>query len=79
MAIIVNVSEAKAQLSRLIDRVHQGEKITIAKNNLPVADLVAHVPSGQRKLGILQGQLDIPEDFLDDDTEIEEMFYGERP
>ena len=77
MATIVNVSEAKAQLSRLIDRVYHGEKITIAKNNLPVVDLVAHVPSGQRKLGILRGQLHIPEDFLDDDTEIEEMFYGD--
>lgn len=74
--MIVNISEAKAQLSKLIDRVYHGEKIVIAKNNLPIADLVVHQPEGKRKLGLLKGQLQIPEDFLEADVEIEEMFYG---
>jgi prevent-host-death family protein len=74
--MIVNISEAKAQLSKLIDRVYHGEKIVIAKNNLPIADLVVHRPEGKRKLGLLKGQLQIPEDFLEPDVEIEEMFYG---
>ncbi len=74
--MIVNISEAKAQLSKLIDRVYHGEKIVIAKNNLPIADLVVHRPEGKRKLGLLKGQLRIPEDFLEPDVEIEEMFYG---
>ena len=38
--MVVNVSEAKAQLSSLLDRVYHGETVTIAKNNLPIADLV---------------------------------------
>ena len=74
--MIVNISEAKAQLSKLIDRVYHGEKIVIAKNNLPIADLVIHRPEGKRRLGRLKGQLQIPEDFLEPDVEIEEMFYG---
>ncbi|MEJ2089691.1 MAG: type II toxin-antitoxin system prevent-host-death family antitoxin [Gammaproteobacteria bacterium] len=74
--MIFNIAEAKAQLSRLIDRVYHGEKIVIAKNNLPVADLVPHKPQGKRKLGLLKGQLDVPDDLLEADADIEEMFYG---
>ena len=40
--MMVNISEAKAHLSNLIDRVYHGEKVVIAKNNLPIADLVPH-------------------------------------
>ena len=74
--MLVNISEAKAQLSKLIDRVYFGEKIVIAKNNLPIADLVPHKPEGKRNLGILKGQLKLSEDLLERDEEIEEMFYG---
>jgi prevent-host-death family protein len=74
--MIVNVSEAKAQLSKLIDMVCQGEKVVIAKNNLPLVDLVKHRPAGKRKLGLLAGQLSIPDDFDDEDEAVNEMFYG---
>ncbi|MCE2475717.1 MAG: type II toxin-antitoxin system prevent-host-death family antitoxin [Rhodospirillales bacterium] len=75
--MIVNISEAKAQLSNLIDRVYHGEKVVIAKNNLPVADLVPHTPEGKRELGILKGQVDVPDEALfEEDADIERMFYG---
>ena len=77
--MIVNVSEAKAQLSKLIDMVYHGEEVVIAKNNLPLVDLVIHKPKGKRKLGLLSGQFEVPEDFLDEDKGINEMFYGESP
>lgn len=75
--MIVNVSEAKAQLSKLIDKAYHGEKVVIAKNNLPLVELVRHEPRGKRKLGLLAGQLHVPDDFLEEDKEINEMFYGE--
>lgn len=53
-SMIINVSEAKTNLSKLLDRVYHGEKIVIAKNNIPIADLVAHKPTGKRKLGLCQ-------------------------
>ncbi|MBN1674874.1 MAG: type II toxin-antitoxin system prevent-host-death family antitoxin [Kiritimatiellae bacterium] len=76
--MIVNVSEAKTNLSKLIDRVYHGEKVVIAKNNLPVADLVRHKPTGKRKLGVLRGTVQVPADFTEEDNAINEMFYG-RP
>ena len=74
--MIINISEAKAQLSKLIDRVCRGEKVVIAKNNLPLVDLVKHKPSGKRRLGLLAGQISIPDDFDEEDAAINEMFYG---
>jgi antitoxin (DNA-binding transcriptional repressor) of toxin-antitoxin stability system len=74
--MIVNISEAKANLSKLVTMVYHGEKVVIAKNNLPLVDLVIHQPEGKRKLGLLVGKLKVPEDIMEEDTAINEMFYG---
>ena len=36
-----NIAEAKTHLSKIIERVEQGEEITIARNNKPVAVISA--------------------------------------
>jgi len=74
--MIVNISEAKTNLSKLVDMVYHGEKVVIAKNNLPLVDLVPHKPEGKRELGLLQGEFTVPDDFTNEDSEINEMFYG---
>ena len=74
--MIVNIAEAKANLSKLINRALHGEKIVIAKNNTPLVDLIAHKPEGKRQLGLLRGEFTVPGDFLDEDEAINEMFYG---
>jgi antitoxin (DNA-binding transcriptional repressor) of toxin-antitoxin stability system len=74
--MIVNVSEAKAKLSQLIDMVYRGQKVVIAKNNLPLVDLVIHKPTGKRELGLLEGKITLPENILDEGPEINEMLYG---
>ena len=74
--MIVNISDAKTNLSKLIDMVYHGEKVVIAKNNLPIADLVIHKPTGKRKLGLLKGKLLIPNDFNEEDQVLNDMFYG---
>lgn len=76
--MIVNISEAKTNLSKLVDMAYHGEEVIIAKNNLPLVELVVHKPKEKRKLGLLKGQIKIPEDFLDDDEEINAMFYGDE-
>jgi antitoxin (DNA-binding transcriptional repressor) of toxin-antitoxin stability system len=77
--MIVNISEAKNNLSKLLDMVCHGEKVVIAKRNLPIADLIVHKTPGKRKLGLLSGKFTIPDDFLDENNEINEMFYGKTP
>jgi len=73
---IVNISEAKTNLSKLVALVYRGEKVVIAKNNLPLVDLVIHKPEGKRKLGLLVGQFTVPDNIMDETAEINEMFYG---
>jgi len=74
--MIINISEAKTQLSKLVDRAFHGEKVVIAKNNLPLVDLVPHQPESKRTLSLLDNHLTIPENFLKEDDDINEMFYG---
>lgn len=60
----VNVHEAKTQLSRLLQRVEQGEEIVIARGGKPVAKLVAFVEDGKRRFpGSMRGKIVIADDF----------------
>jgi prevent-host-death family protein len=74
---IVNIKEAEADLSRLVDRVNEGEEILIARSGRPVAKLV-RVSNEPRKPGYLKGQIQMVEDFdapLPDD--VLQGFLGE--
>jgi len=60
----VSVSDAKANLSRLLDRAASGDEIVISRNGRPVAKLVAVMPLRRpRKLGSLKGRVRVPRDF----------------
>ncbi len=59
---VVNVHEAKTQLSRILDRVAKGEEIVIAKAGRPVAKLVP-IPGKPRKPGRCKGKFHIADDF----------------
>ncbi len=60
----VNIYEAKTQLSKLVLEVAEGEDIIIARAGKPVARLTRVTRErGRRKLGVLDGQFTIPDDF----------------
>ncbi|MBC8197599.1 MAG: type II toxin-antitoxin system prevent-host-death family antitoxin [Candidatus Marinimicrobia bacterium] len=73
--MIINIAEAKAKLSILIDAVMHGEKVVIAKNNLPLVDLIPHKRTGKRTLGLIP-EIEIPDSFNEEDNEINELFHG---
>ena len=61
---VTNISEAKAQLSALIERVLGGEDVIIGKAGKPVARLVRYSDVGKsRKPGALKGKIRIADDF----------------
>lgn len=61
---ITNISEAKAQLSALIEKVVAGEDVIIGKAGKPVARLIRYQPSIQaRRPGALKGKIKIADDF----------------
>ena len=62
---LVNVHEAKTQLSKLLERVEAGEDIVIARNGTPVARLVAISPVQNRQPGSAKGQVVLSEAFFE--------------
>jgi prevent-host-death family protein len=74
-AAAVTVTEAKAQLSSLVERVGRGEEIVIRRGRQPVAKLIAYVPARERRvLGDLEGQIWMSDDFDEPDEELERLF-----
>ena len=64
MPTVVNVHEAKTHLSRLLERVRQGEEIIVAKAGKPIARLLPVGPGATRRVpGSARGQLEIGVDF----------------
>ena len=57
------VHAAKSQLSKLIDAALAGEEVVIARGSKPVVRLVA-IPQSGFRLGILEGKVGMPPDFL---------------
>lgn len=78
MAETVNIYDAKTQLSKLVARAEAGERITIARNGRPVAELG---PAGgitvKREPGVLAGKVWIADDFDDFTEQDERDWYGE--
>jgi len=77
----VNIHEAKTHLSRLVEQAADGEGFIIAKAGKPmvkVVPLAAQDQPAKRRLGFMQGEFTVPDDF---DTmfaeEIQAMFEGE--
>jgi prevent-host-death family protein len=54
MAIQVNIAEAKAKLSALIEAAEKGEDVIIARNGEPVARVSALSPKRQIEFGALK-------------------------
>jgi prevent-host-death family protein len=64
MKRVINIHEAKTQLSRIVEEVAAGAEVIIAKAGKPMARLSPLAPARRRKkLGLLKGKLKISEDF----------------
>jgi prevent-host-death family protein len=75
MSETVTVTEAKTQLSSLIERVTDGEEIVIRRGQRPVAKLIRYdEPAVRRQMGALRGQIWMSDDFDEPDEEIERLF-----
>ncbi len=64
MAKMVNIHEAKTNLSQLLSRVEAGEEIIIARAGKPIARLTV-IPSAlnKRPIGLEKGLFKVPKNF----------------
>lgn len=64
--LTVELHEAQAQLAQLIEMAGRGEPVIISQAGLPLAriiSLIAPAATSERRLGFLQGQIIVPDDF----------------
>jgi len=62
----INIHEAKTHLSRLVEQAARGEPFVIAKAGKPLVKVVAleaPEPEHTRRLGFLNGEISVPDDF----------------
>lgn len=78
--IMVNIYEAKARLSALLEKVAAGDQVLICKRNRPVAELRRVGPSRTlpRPIGLAKGLIEIKPAFFEPlpDEEIEPFERG---
>lgn len=73
---VVNVSQAKAQLTQLMKRVLAGEEVVIARAGEPLIRLTIYQPDlAPREGGQWRGKVWIADDFDAPDPELERLFY----
>ncbi len=77
--LITNISEAKAQLSSLIEKVKAGEEVIKGKAGRPFIRLVKfEIKDVRRTPGALKGNITIAEDFDDLSSDIAKAFGMEE-
>lgn len=75
MTTTVNVHHAKTHLSKLLERVENGETIVIARAGKPVAELSAYKPRAAFFFGSLKERIWYDDSTWEaDDLEVAEMF-----
>jgi prevent-host-death family protein len=74
--VTVNIHEAKANLSRLVDKAAKGESFVIARAGKPLVKVTAlEAPAVPQRLGFLAGEIVVPDDFdRMGESEIEALF-----
>jgi prevent-host-death family protein len=77
----VNVHEAKARLSELLDRVEQGETVVISRRNKPLAvlqSLPRQSPKARRPIGLARGTGEMLPSFFEpmSDAELADWHEG---
>ena len=73
--VLRNISEAKAELSKLIELAQNGEEVVIAKAGKAVVRIVLYTgPTEPRKPGALKGKIRVAPDFDTLPDDIAEAF-----
>lgn len=75
---IVNIHEAKTNLSRLVEQAAKGEIFVIAKAGKPMVKVVPiDTPKEKTRLGFMVGEIKVPDDFDEMGRDVIESLFGQ--
>lgn len=61
---MVNIYDAKTQLSKLVDRAASGEDVVVSRSGKPLVRITRlEAPKRRIRFGLLKGKLTVPTDF----------------
>ena len=74
----INIHQAKTNLSKLLEKIELGEEIIIANRGVPKAVISKYIPEEEKAkdspFGRYAGQIEISDDFNDEDEGINNLF-----
>lgn len=74
----INIHQAKTNLSKILEKIELGEEIIIANRGVPKAVISKYIPEADKSqdnpFGRYAGQIEISDDFNDEDEEINNLF-----
>lgn len=75
---IINIGDAKTNLSKLVEKVLSGKEVIIGRRNKPLVRLSPFMENSgeKRRGGQLKGKIKIAADFDELPKELEDMFSG---
>jgi prevent-host-death family protein len=77
---ITNITDAKTQLSKLVEQVLRGEEVILGKAGKPVAKLVKYTDRDVRRTpGALKGSIQMADDFDVLPADIAAAFGAKNP
>ncbi len=77
---IVNMHDAKTQLSRLVEAAANGKPFVIAKAGKPMVRVTSvDAPPAPRRLGFLEGEIRVPKDFNTMGADAIAALFGREP
>ena len=78
--VIRNISQAKAQLSALLEEVQKGNEVILSKAGKPIAKLIPYSgPASPRVPGAMEGEIWIAPDFDSLPPDMAEAFGMTEP
>lgn len=74
----INVQEAKTHLSRLMEEAMAGETIILGKHGKPMIKLVPFdMKLEKRPMGGMESRIWTSDDFDEEDSKVNQLFYGD--
>ena len=74
---VINIHQAKTNLSKILANLTEGDEVILGKFGKPIAKIVSYTHLKKaRTPGVLKGKITLSPDFTNESAEINKLFYS---